>query len=82
MAYINHWIPACAGVTTGVGMGLSPFRYPFAIPDKIADAAPTVIPAQAGIQEGGVGILDRLRFLPACRNNTSAVIPALREWIV
>ena len=81
MAYINHWIPAFAGMTTGVGMGLSPFRYPFAIPDKIADAAPTVIPAKAGIQGGGAGVLDGLRFLPACQNNASVVIPALREWL-
>ena len=33
-------------------------------------------------EEGEVGMLDGLRFLPACRNNASVVIPALREWIV
>ena len=58
MDCLNHWIPAFAGMTTGVGMGLSPFRYPFAIPCKIADAAPTVIPAQAGIQGDEAGMLD------------------------
>ena len=33
-------------------------------------------PAQAGIQEGGAGVLDGLRFLPTVRNNASVVIPA------
>ena len=33
-------------------------------------------------EEGEDGMLDGLRFLPACRNNASVVIPALREWLV
>ena len=40
------------------------------------DRNPSVIPAKAGIQEGGVGVLNELRFLPACWNNASVVIPA------
>ena len=108
MDYIKHWIPACAGMTTGLDFGLCEtvtgflgglfqtppyhlgrlfqtrlyrlrpvgvhpcrracagmttgakrvFRYPdspFAIPDKCLNPASTVIPAKAGIQEGGAG---------------------------
>ena len=65
---------------------------------KYLSSIPTVIPAQAGIHacmdavverrreqaaEGSeAGMLGRLRLLPACRNNASVVIPALREWII
>ena len=37
---------------------------PFAIPAKFLTLAPSVIPAQAGIQEGRAGMLDGLRSLP------------------
>ena len=41
---------ACAGMTTGREQVDCHFSNPFAIPDKCLTSAPTVIPAQAGIQ--------------------------------
>ena len=73
-----------AGLPVGGGPGWV-FCHPdspFAILGKCPTPASFVIPAQAGIQEGGAGVLDGLRFLPTVRNNASVVIPALREWIV
>ena len=34
---LPSWIPACAGMTTGAGMGLSPSRSLFAMPGKLPD---------------------------------------------
>ena len=39
-------------------------------------SCPFVIPAKAGIQEGGAGGLNKLRFLPAHRNDAFVAIPA------
>ena len=53
MTYLNHWIPAFAGMTeeakcrnlSGMAKGLPDGNKPISIP--------IVIPAKAGIQEGG-----------------------------
>ena len=44
------WIPAFAGMTTGVEMGLSPSRQPLCHVWQMPDPSPSVIPAKAGIQ--------------------------------
>ena len=43
MDCLNHWIPACAGMTRGCRDANKPIL------------APAVIPAKAGIQEGEAG---------------------------
>ena len=62
------------------------FRYPdspFAIPDKCLNPASTVIPAKAGIQEGGAGGGMDGRFYRMARMVVvRVVIPAQREWVV
>ena len=47
---LHSWIPAFAGMTTGVGMGLLPSDSYFAMPYKFLTLASFVIPAKAGIQ--------------------------------
>ena len=88
MDYLNHWIPACAGMTAWARMtakiapmclflcGHSSPVLPF--------PPPAVIPAKAGIQETRPRRLIRAEFLRMERSVVVplVVIPALREWII
>ena len=53
MACLNHWIPAFAGMTQGLRLGFfREWQGGYRDGDKPI-LTPVVIPAQAGIQEGG-----------------------------
>ena len=69
----NHWIPACAGMTAGwMPAPRSQHTFPFDQSRQPPRATrcvyfSIVIPAQAGIQEGGAGILSRYPFSRRCQ---------------
>ena len=54
MAYLNHWIPAFAGMTTGMKMGFLPFRQPLCHACRIPDLSP-LRHSGAGRNPGGRG---------------------------
>ena len=99
MYYINHWIPAFAGMTEGSDrciraafkvIPFAPSLQPVASRNDrffcalslflvlccLFHFCSIVIPAKAGIQEGGAGILNGFRIMFAC---TKVVIPAQAE---
>ena len=55
MACLNHWIPACAGMTAGAEAGICQEWQRGCRDGDKPHSSPIVIPAKAGIQEGGPG---------------------------
>ena len=58
---MQAWIPACAGMTGGAATAFCQAQQRGCRDDDKLISAPVVIPAQAGIQEGGPGVRIVLR---------------------
>ena len=88
MDYINHWIPAFAGMTAWARMAARIAPMCLSLCGRSSPILPfpppVVIPAKAGIQETGPRRLIGAEFSRvACSAVVPlAVIPALREWII